>query len=240
MGVRQETIYIKIDQNTLCKDRNVTLQDVAKMECTNEAALRQIKQKKLYTFSRQENGKNKSNQAEANSQEMKAEKILMRGQAAKKQMQVFSFLKVVELIHEDYPDILVVNEGEKDFMLEYQPGPQTAKWLDFLKTAALCIVVFFGAAFTIMAFNNDISITDVFSKLYLQITGVESNNMTELEFGYCIGLALGIIIFFNHIGKKKITHDPTPIQIELRKFEKDVDTTFIENAGRAGHSIDVK
>ena len=28
-------------------------------------------------------------------------------------------------------------------------------------------------------------------------------------------------------------------QIEMRKYEKDVDTTFIENAGRGGHSIDV-
>ena len=49
----------------------------------------------------------------------------------------------------------------------------------------------------------------------------------------------GIILFFNHVGRKKITPDPTPIQIEMRKYEKDVDTTFIENAGRGGHSIDV-
>jgi stage V sporulation protein AA len=41
------------------------------------------------------------------------------------------------------------------------------------------------------------------------------------------------------VGRKKITPDPTPIQIEMRKYEKDVDTTFIENAGRGGHSIDV-
>ena len=44
---------------------------------------------------------------------------------------------------------------------------------------------------------------------------------------------------FNHIGKKKITSDPTPIQVEMRKYEKDVDTAFIENAGRKGHEHDV-
>ena len=63
--------------------------------------------------------------------------------------------------------------------------------------------------------------------------------MNELEVCYCIGLGLGIILFFNHVGRKKITPDPTPIQIEMRKYEKDVDTIFIENAGRGGHSIDV-
>lgn len=223
MSVKQETIYVKIDQNVVCSDRNVTLSDVAKMECTNQAALRQIKQKKLYSFSREQQ-----------------EKVWIKGQAAKKQLQVFSFLKVIELIHEDYPDLDVVNEGEKDFIVEYQPSPEPSKWANYLKTGVLGIIIFFGAAFTIMAFNNDVSVTDVFSKLYLQATGTKSNGMTELEISYCIGLPLGILIFFNHLGRKKITHDPTPIQIELRKYEQDVDTTFIQNAGREGHNIDVR
>lgn len=56
---------------------------------------------------------------------------------------------------------------------------------------------------------------------------------------YCLGLAVGILVFFNHIGKKKITSDPTPIQVEMRKYEQDVDMAFIENAGRKGHEHDV-
>lgn len=90
-----------------------------------------------------------------------------------------------------------------------------------------------------MAFNNDVSIDDAFEKFYLQVMGTESNGMTELEVAYCIGLPVGILVFFNHFGKKKITPDPTPIQVEMRKYEKDVDTTFIEEAGRDGHSLDV-
>ena len=34
-----------------------------------------------------------------------------------------------------------------------------------------------------------------------------------------LGLAGGIIIFFNHIGKRRITHDPTPIEVSMRKYE---------------------
>ena len=60
-----------------------------------------------------------------------------------------------------------------------------------------------------------------------------------LETLYCLGLAVGILVFFNHIGKKKITSDPTPIQVEMRKYEQDVDMAFIENAGRKGHEHDV-
>ena len=71
-----------------------------------------------------------------------------------------------------------------------------------------------------MAFNNDISVTDVFDKLYGQVTGTKADGVNELEVCYCIGLGLGIILFFNHVGRKKITPDPTPIQIEMRKYEK--------------------
>ena len=122
---------------------------------------------------------------------------------------------------------------------EYIPNPEKPKWINALKTVALCVVIFFGAAFTIMAFNNDVSVGDVFSKFYRQVMGKESSGVTELEICYSIGLAIGITLFFNHVGSKKITPDPTPMQVEMRKYEKDIDTTFIENAERKGHSIDV-
>ena len=59
----------------------------------------------------------------------------------------------------------ISNEGEKDFIIEYIPNPEKPKWINALKTVALCVVIFFGAAFTIMAFNNDVSVGDVFSKI---------------------------------------------------------------------------
>ena len=210
-----DTLYLKIGKNVVVTDRRVTLGDVAKMECTDQAALRQIRQKKLYSF-RAEDDKKKKNT-----------------------LVVFSVLKVIELIHEDYPNLDISNEGESDFIVEYVKSPEKPVWMNCLKTVILCILIFFGAAFTIMAFNNDVGVTDVFAKFYQQITGMESNGITELEICYSIGLAVGIIVFFNHVGHKKITPDPTPIQIEMRKYETDLDTAFINNAERRGHSVDV-
>lgn len=216
MGVNSETLYLKIDKNTIVMDRHVTLNDIAKLECANPAIVRQLKQKKVYTFQ--------------DAIDKKKQKNVMK---------VFSVLKIIELIHEDYPNVDVTNEGESDFIIEYIPNPNKPKWLNALKTIVLCVIIFFGSAFTIMAFNNDVSVPDIFSKLYLQVMGTESSGVTELEVCYSIGLALGIIIFFNHVGHKKITPDPTPIQVEMRKYENDIDTAFIDNAERKGHSIDV-
>ena len=124
------------------------------------------------------------------------------------------------------------------FRSEYEPK-QEPKWLLYLKTAVLCVLIFFGSAFTIMTFNNDVGVGEVFADFYRQVMGTESSGFTILEICYSIGLFLGITIFFNHVGHKKITHDPTPIQVEMRTYEKDVDATFIENCGRKGTSNDV-
>lgn len=208
------TLHLKIGRNTVVWDRQVRLSDIADMECTDEAALRQLKQKKIYTF-REDTGSRKN------------------------QLVVVSVLKIMEEIHKDYPELEISNEGETDFIIEYVPFPEKPEWVNLTKTIVLCILIFFGAAFTIMAFNNDVGVGDVFAKFYHQVTGIESDGVTELEICYSIGLSFGILIFFNHVGRKKITHDPTPIQIEMRKYESDLDTAFIENAGRKGHSIDV-
>lgn len=211
---RITTLHLKIGRNAVVWDRQVRLSDIADMECTDEAALRQLKQKKIYTF-REDTGSRKN------------------------QLVVVSVLKIMEQIHKDYPELEISNEGESDFIIEYVPFPEKREWVTITKIIVLCILIFCGAAFTIMAFNNDVGVGDVFAKFYHQVTGIESDGVTELEICYSIGLSFGILIFFNHVGRKKITHDPTPIQIEMRKYESDLDTAFIENAGRKGHSIDV-
>lgn len=63
MGVNNETLYLKIEQNTIVFDRHVVLNDIAKMECTNEAVLRQLKQKKIYSFTNQKDEKKRKTDA---------------------------------------------------------------------------------------------------------------------------------------------------------------------------------
>ena len=216
MGVNNETLYLKIEQNTIVYDRHVVLNDIAKMECTNEAVLRQLKQKKIYSFTNQKDEKKEKNQ-----------------------MQVFSVLKIIEQIHEDYPSLTISNEGESDFIIEYIPNPEKPKVMNTIKTVLLCIIIFFGSAFTIMAFNNDVSVTKMFSRIYLLLTGEESNGFTLIELTYCIGLIVGILIFFNHLGRKKFTADPTPMEVEMRLYENDIQETLIEAYARKEKEVDV-
>lgn len=214
MKEKKQTVYLKADRNSVSHEPQIKIQDVMSVQCTDPVICAGIKNKTLYTFQKKDSKK-------------------------KKRIEVFSILKVIELIQNDYPDVEIVSYGEQDFVVEFVDAPVAPKWLEILKVAVMIVVIFLGAAFTIMAFNNDVSVGEVFDRFYQQVMGTEKPQVSELEIFYCLGLAIGILVFFNHVGKKKITSDPTPIQVEMRKYEQDVDNTFIENAGRKGHEHDV-
>lgn len=209
----QDVLHIKVEQNNLLAFPVVHVNDIAKLECPNEALLRKIGQVVIYRFSKKQEGE--------------------RGRVC------ISILKIMQMIHSEYPAVQIENEGEKDIILCYVPQKRKAPVIKWAKTIFLCILLFFGAAFTIMAFNNDISVNELFRQIYSQVTGRDMGIMTELQVGYAIGMMVGILIFFNHIGIRKMTSDPTPVQVEMRKYEQDVNNTFIENTSRQGKNIDV-
>lgn len=204
----QTTIYVKASGNCIVYDKNITLGDVLKIECTNIGVLRAVKQMDLYSFNHEHSI-------------------------------VFSILKVIERIHQDYPNMEVVNCGESDFIVEYNKSTVESQWTKWLKLIAVAVIVFFGSAFTIMTFHNDIGIQEVFEKFYLQLTGEQKPAVTELEISYSIGLAIGMIVFFNHFSKKRLSKDPTPIEVEMKKYNKDVISTKIACADEKGHTEDV-
>lgn len=204
----QTTIYVKASGNCIVYDKNITLGDVLKLECTNTGMLRAIKQMELYRFNHEHSV-------------------------------VFSILKVIEIIHEAYPNMEVVNCGEQDFIVEYQKSTVKSSFFEKLKLILIAIIVFFGSAFTIMTYHIDIGIQKIFSRFYEQLMGTTKPMVTELEISYSIGLAVGIIVFFNHFSKKKLTKDPTPIEVEMKKYNQDLINTKVAESDEKGHTIDV-
>lgn len=90
-----------------------------------------------------------------------------------------------------------------------------------------------------MAFNNDVGVTKMFGQIYELLTGTKSNGFTILEFMYCIGIIIGILTFFNHFGKKRLSVDPTPMEVEMRLYENDIQTTLVETYSRKEKELDV-
>ena len=191
-------LYIKGDRDTEVTKPDVTLGDILSMECADKTVLPRIKALRIV-------------------------KLKKTGQ----QRCVISILKIIERIHEEYPGIQIENMGETDIIVTYEDQKTPPMAWHILKTAFVATVTFFGAAFSIMAFNNDVDVTDVFQELYLLVMGRESDGFTILELGYSLGLALGILVFFNHFAALKLNTDPTPLEVEMRLYEDNIAKTLI-------------
>ena len=143
---------------------------------------------------------------------------------------VISVLYVMEQIEKEMPGAVVESIGEIDVIVEWEKPAKA----EVIKIVAVSLIAFFGTAFTIMAFHNDIGIRSVFEEIYHLTSGTAPEGLGVIELSYCLGLFLGITILFNHIGKKKFNDDPTPIAVAMHNYEKDVNQAIVENAERRG------
>lgn len=210
MGVANEIVYIKGQKNVEVKKRDVTLEDILSVECANPDVLAKIKGLNIL-------------------------KVPDEG----KHRYVVSVLKIIECIHKEYPNLEIQNIGEADMIITYELQEVPNKFVHVLKIAGVVLIVFFGAAFSAMTFNNDVNVSKLFSQMYQLVMGKEKDGFTLLELMYCVGLIVGILTFFNHFGGKRFTVDPTPMEVEMRLYEDDIETTLIDMYSRKEQELDV-
>lgn len=207
--MKSDIIYMKIPQNIEVENQKIYLSDIAKLNGVDKKRVSNLGKIEVFNIKSKKDCK-----------------------------YVFSVMKIIELINEANPEVEIVNLGEKDFVVEYKIPTKMKKLFEYIKTFFVALIIFFGAAFTIMTFNTDVSVDKVFDIIYKLIMGEEKNGGSILEISYSIGLPVGIIVFFNHFSRLKVRDDPTPIQIEMRLYEDDLNNALIQDASREGKIID--
>ena len=196
-------VYVKCLRSVKVSSPDVYLKDVCSLRCADIFISAKLRSVKVWHFGRQSVRRH-----------------------------VVSALRLIELMEEACPQITVEILGETDVLIECDEGKKPAKPVQFIKIAAVCLISFLGTAFTIMAYHNDIGINAIFTMSYGMLLGEEPHGINAMEVAYSVGVALGMLLFFNHAGGKTITEDPTPIQVAMRNYEKDIDDALVEKAGR--------
>lgn len=205
-----DTLYIKMSQSVEITKKDVTIADVAKLECKNTNVLNRIKSVKIL------------------SDDSKGQKRY-----------IVSIMKIIEIVDDIFQNVEVQNLGETDCIVEFKKTKSSNQFWETIKTIIICFILFFGVGFSIMSFNNDVSVDTMFEQVSKFFTG-SSDDKNILELCYSIGLGIGIIVFYNHFGPKKLTKDPTPIEVEMRKYEQDINTTLIDGHNRNDGKLDIK
>lgn len=199
-----EILYIQTEKNVEVQSPEIYLQDVAKLTCKDSKVLNRNKVRKFFSIPNGEPGR-----------------------------YVVSAVDLVHAIAKEEPNVDITHIGEANLVVTYEKAKHQQKWYSWLKTLLVCVLTFFGGAFSIMTFNTDVDTANLFSKIYTQFTGEIATGPTILEFTYSVGIGIGVVFFFNHFGKGKLTQDPTPVEVQMRLYEDDVNKTLIADKNRS-------
>lgn len=141
-----------------------------------------------------------------------------------KNIVIIDVMKVIRLISDLIEDADVQTIGPAQTIVEVILKKKQMSLPLFI---LIWFLLFFGSAMAIMNFHDDVSMRSVQEKLYKIITGVEDSKPWIFQIPYSIGLGLGMILFFNHVFKKRINEEPSPLEVEMFNYQMDLDNYVI-------------
>lgn len=142
---------------------------------------------------------------------------------------IIDVMQVINMIASNYEssDIQVVGPSQTIIEVAYKKRGVSIPFF-----ILIWLLLFFGAAMTIMNFHEDVSMKVVHQKLYTIITGQKNPHPLIFQIPYSIGLGLGMVLFFNHIFRKRINEEPSPLEVEMFNYQQNLDHYVIMNENK--------
>jgi stage V sporulation protein AA len=137
---------------------------------------------------------------------------------------IIDVMKVIHLVTERFIEMEIQTIGPAQTIIEVTYKKKKVSLPFFL---LIWFLLFFGSAMAIMNFHDDVSMKSVQEKIYTIITGKKDTKPLLFQIPYSIGLGLGMIIFFNHVFKKRLNEEPSPLEVEMFNYQMDIDNYVI-------------
>ncbi|HEX7065553.1 MAG TPA: stage V sporulation protein AA [Bacillales bacterium] len=150
---------------------------------------------------------------------------------------VIDAMRAIQRIHELNPKLDIQTIGPAQTIIEIQYPKKTLAPVYF---CGVWVLLFIGAALAIMNFHEDVSMQGVQQKIYKIVTGKENYKPLIMQIPYSIGLGAGMILFFNHLFRKRFNEEPSPLEVEMFNYQQDLDRyiTFHEKRETGSRSDD--
>jgi len=133
---------------------------------------------------------------------------------------------VIKYLLSSYPGIEVQLAGPSQCIIQIEKKRRSMPiWV----VACVWIILFVGAAMTIMNFHYDVSMQAVQQRLHYLLTGKANKFPLWIQIPYSIGLGLGMLLFFNHWFKRKFNEEPSPLEVEIFKYQESLDSYIIHH-----------
>lgn len=146
-----------------------------------------------------------------------------------KNMVVIDVMHILKEIHKLDHTIDVQTVGAAQTIIEILIEKKRISPLLF---CIVWLLLFIGAGLAIMNFHEDVSMQAVHRKIYKMVTGKTNDYPLLLQIPYSFGLGLGMVLFFNHLFKKRINEEPSPLEVEIFNYQLDVDQYVAMNENK--------
>ncbi|PLR76374.1 stage V sporulation protein AA [Bacillus sp. V3-13] len=137
---------------------------------------------------------------------------------------VIDVMKVVLYIKKAFENVEVQTIGPSQVIIEVVDKKKEVSVPVFL---LIWLLLFFGAALAIMNFHEDVSMQEVQQRIYTIITGKVVAKPLLFQIPYSFGLGLGMVLFFNHVFRRRINEEPSPLEVEMFNYQQDLDQYVI-------------
>lgn len=134
---------------------------------------------------------------------------------------VITALDIVKRIKTEYPQVRIYLVGNNDCLVTIK-GVEIKQWQRWLGVGLVSLIMFFGSAMAVMNFHTDVSMPKVHQQVYRIVTGVELQNPWIMQIPYSLGIGFGMLLFFNHMFRKEINNEPTPLEVEMFLYQQNV------------------
>lgn len=133
---------------------------------------------------------------------------------------VIDSFHVIKQLNHVFPGYEYELIGGKETIVEINAPP---KKYAFLLISFVWILLFVGTAMTIINFHYDVSMLEVQQRIHYLLTGKVSKYPLFIQIPYSLGLGAGMVIFLNYWFKKKLNDEPSPLEVELFNYERNLD-----------------
>ena len=142
---------------------------------------------------------------------------------------VIDGIDIIEKITQNVKKIDLQFIGPSQAIIEVLIDKKTSKPLLFL---LVWMLIFIGSAVTIINFHEDVSMHLAHQKLFYIMTGVQDHKPLLFQIPYSIGLGIGMILFFNHLFKKRLNEEPSPLEVEMFNYQEAIDRYIITHENK--------
>lgn len=138
---------------------------------------------------------------------------------------VIDLFEVCRIIQEQAPEIEIKHMGPVQTLIEVPLKTRIPKGI---LVVFVWLILFIGSGLAIMNFHTDVSMKQVHQRIYFLLTGQHVEYPLLLQVSYSLGIGLGMILFFNHVFRRRLNEEPSPMELEMFLYQETIDQYVIE------------